>query len=79
MKLLQEAGIDARLCDIGATIQETMESYEVELDGKVYPVKPLRNLCGHSIGVYQIHGGKSVPLIKVPLLLWFAPWLTLVR
>ena len=24
-----------RLCDIGAAIQEVMESYEVELDGKV--------------------------------------------
>ena len=33
----QEAGIDVRLCDIGERIQEVMESYEVELDGKVYP------------------------------------------
>jgi methionyl aminopeptidase len=35
--VLQESGIDVRLCDIGAAIQETMESYEVELDGKTYP------------------------------------------
>ena len=28
--------MDARLCDIGAAIQETMESYEVELDGKTF-------------------------------------------
>lgn len=35
----QEAGIDARLCDIGASIQETMESYEVEVDGKVHKGK----------------------------------------
>ena len=34
--VLQEAGIDVRLCDIGEAIQETMESYEVELDGKTY-------------------------------------------
>lgn len=33
----QEAGIDVRLGDIGAAIQETMESYEVEINGKVYP------------------------------------------
>lgn len=35
----QEAGIDARLCEVGEAIQEAMESYEVELDGKVYPGK----------------------------------------
>ena len=62
---MQESGIDARLCDIGAAIQETMESYEVEINGKVYPVKAIRNLNGHSIGVYNIHGGKSVPIVKV--------------
>jgi methionyl aminopeptidase len=33
---IREAGIDVRLCDIGAAISETMESYEVELDGKSY-------------------------------------------
>lgn len=33
---IKESGIDVRLCDIGAAIQETMESYEVELDGKTY-------------------------------------------
>lgn len=34
--LSQFAGIDVRLCDIGETIQEVMESYEVEIDGKTY-------------------------------------------
>ena len=27
-----------RLCDIGAAVQEVMESHEVELDGKTYQV-----------------------------------------
>ena len=58
------AGIDVRLGDIGAAIQEVMESYEVEIDGKVYPVKSIRNLNGHSIAPYQIHAGKSVPIVK---------------
>ena len=40
-----------------------MESHEVELDGKVYPIKCCRNLNGHSIGPYQIHAGKSVPIV----------------
>lgn len=61
---LRHAGVDSRLCDIGAAIQETMESYEVELDGKTYPVKAIRNLNGHSIGPYEIHAGKSVPIVK---------------
>ncbi|XP_052736926.1 methionine aminopeptidase 2B isoform X2 [Vigna angularis] len=61
---IKEAGIDVRLCDIGAAIQEVMESYEVEINGKVYQVKSIRNLNGHSIGRYQIHAGKSVPIVK---------------
>ncbi|CAN0922902.1 Methionine aminopeptidase 2B [Linum grandiflorum] len=33
---IKEAGIDVRLCDVGAAIQEVMESYEVEINGKVF-------------------------------------------
>jgi methionyl aminopeptidase len=58
------AGIDARLGEIGASIQEVMESYEVEINGKTYPVKAIRNLNGHSIDPYRIHAGKSVPIVK---------------
>ncbi|CAH8495096.1 unnamed protein product [Heterobilharzia americana] len=61
---IKAAGIDVRLCDIGAAIQETMESYEVELDGNTYQVKPIRNLNGHSLGPYQIHAGKTVPIVR---------------
>ncbi|WVN89941.1 methionine aminopeptidase, type II [Cryptococcus depauperatus CBS 7841] len=67
---VSEAGIDVRLCDIGEAIQEVMESYEVEVDGKVYPVKSISNLNGHSITPYTIHGGigerpgKTVPIVK---------------
>ena len=62
---IRTAGIDVvRLCDIGEAIQEAMESYEVKLDGKTYPVKSIRNLNGHSIGPYQIHAGKTVPIVK---------------
>jgi methionyl aminopeptidase len=50
----QEAGIDVQLCHIGASIQEVMESYEVEIDGKTFPVKSIRNLNGHSIAPYSM-------------------------
>ncbi|KAI8825699.1 peptidase M24, structural domain-containing protein [Fimicolochytrium jonesii] len=61
---LKEAGIDVRMSDIGAAVQEVMESYEVEINGKTYQVKPIRNLNGHSIGPYHIHGGKTVPIVR---------------
>ncbi len=61
---VREAGIDARLGEIGEAIQETMESYEIELDGTTYPIKAIRNLNGHTIEHYSIHGTKSVPIVK---------------
>lgn len=41
-----------------------MESYEVEIRGKSYPVKPVRNLSAHDIKQYHIHGGKSIPFVR---------------
>ncbi|KAJ5790498.1 Winged helix-turn-helix transcription repressor DNA-binding [Penicillium psychrosexuale] len=61
---IREAGIDVRMSDIGAAIQEAMESYEVELNGTMHPVKCIRNLNGHNIDQHVIHGGKSVPIVK---------------
>ncbi|KAK9448430.1 peptidase M24, structural domain-containing protein [Limtongia smithiae] len=61
---VRTAGIDVRLGDIGAAIQEVMESYEIELDGKMHPIKSIRNLNGHNINQYEIHGGKSVPIVR---------------
>ncbi|CAL8582005.1 Methionine aminopeptidase 2 [Xanthoria parietina] len=61
---VREAGIDVRMSDIGAAIQEAMESYEVELGGQSFPVKCIRNLNGHDIIQYSIHGRKSVPIVK---------------
>jgi methionyl aminopeptidase len=61
---IQEAGIDVRLQDIGAAIQEVMEAGEIEIKGKLLPIKSIRNLNGHSIGRYQIHAGKTVPIVN---------------
>lgn len=62
-KGIELAGPDADLCDIGGEIQEVIESYEVNLNGKTYPLKSIGNLCGHQIGQYKIHCGKPVPNI----------------
>jgi methionyl aminopeptidase len=49
---------------ISGEIQEVMESYEVTLNGKTIPVKAVKNLSGHNILRYKIHGEKQVPFIK---------------
>lgn len=61
---IKESGIDVRLCDVGEVVEEVMTSHEVELGGKSYVVKPIRNLNGHSIAQYRIHAGKTVPIVK---------------
>ena len=43
---IKTAGIDVRLCDVGEAIQEVMESYEIDLDGKTYRIRSIRNLNG---------------------------------
>ena len=63
---VKAAGIDVRVGEIGEQIQEAMESYEVTIEGKTYPVKSIRNLNGHDIVQGSIHGGKSVPIVKSP-------------
>lgn len=83
---IKQAGIDVRISDVSAAIQEVMESYEVDLFGTtggggenatsssaattrqnnkgLQRVKPIKNLNGHNIVPFYIHGGKSIPLIK---------------
>ncbi|BFZ54349.1 Methionine aminopeptidase 2 [Savitreella phatthalungensis] len=61
---IKASGADVILAEVGEAVQEVMESYEVELNGKTYGVKSIRNLNGHDIAPYSIHGGKSVPIVK---------------
>ena len=61
---IKMAGIDARLGEIGEAIQEAIESYEIELKGKTHKIKAIKNLCGHTVGQYKVHAGKSVPCVK---------------
>jgi methionyl aminopeptidase len=64
---IKAAGIDARFGDISDAIQEAIESYEMEISpGKMVGIKAIRNLNGHSIDPYRIHGGKSVPIVRNP-------------
>lgn len=60
---VKAVGADVRLYDVGAAIQEVMESHEIVLRGRHHQIKSVRNLSGHSLGLYQIHAGKSVPIV----------------
>jgi methionyl aminopeptidase len=40
-----------------------MEYYEVTLNNKTIPVKAIRNITGHNILRYKIHGDKQVPFV----------------
>ena len=61
---IKEAGIDSIFSEIGERIQETMESFEVTIGNKTFPVKCVENLCGHSMEPYKIHAGKSVNIVR---------------
>lgn len=58
------AGVDVRVCDIGERINEVITSYEIELNNQTKKILPVKNLDGHSIERFSIHGGISIPLIK---------------
>ncbi|KAJ0012630.1 hypothetical protein NQD34_016964 [Periophthalmus magnuspinnatus] len=60
---IKNAGIDVRLCDVGEAIQEVMESYEVELDGKTYQgnAAVIHQHCSHVF----IKGIIKMPLIYI--------------
>ncbi|OBT55452.1 hypothetical protein VE04_04616 [Pseudogymnoascus sp. 24MN13] len=61
---LKEAGIDARMDHMSSVMQEVMQSYEIELNGKTLPIKAVRGITGHNILRYHIHGDKQVPFVK---------------
>lgn len=61
---VREAGVDARLGEIGGIIEEVISSHEVTIRGQTHAVKPVRNLSGHTVAQGTIHAGKSVPLVR---------------
>ena len=58
---IKNAGVDVNIKEWSKDIQEVMESYEIILNGKVYPIKAIRNLGGHNIMKNKIHGGVFLP------------------
>jgi methionyl aminopeptidase len=65
---VRHTGIDVFLKEIGAEIEEYVMSKTVTYEGVEYPLFTMRDLCGHSIGPYQVHGGKAVPNTRIDFL-----------
>ncbi len=57
---IKEMGIDACVCDISQTIQETIESYEISHNGILYPLQVVNKLSGHGIKRYNIHAKPTI-------------------
>ena len=57
---IKMAGPGVRMNDISKEINEIIESYEMEKDGKTYQIKSIGNLGGHNIKQFQIHGGDII-------------------
>lgn len=62
---IKNIGIDVDIGDWGKDIQEVMESYEVTINGKTYPIKAINNLGGHNIVQGIIHGGMFLPSVNM--------------
>lgn len=63
---IKNAAIDVNIKEWSKDIQEVMESYEVEIDGKNKPIKVIKNLGGHNILKNRIHGGVFLPAAHIP-------------
>lgn len=57
---IKMCGPDAYINDISKVIQETIESYEIELNNTIYPIKSVGELGGHNIRPYIIHAGQVI-------------------
>jgi methionyl aminopeptidase len=62
---IDKSGPDAHIGDISAEIEENLESYEIELNNNIHPIKSVKDLMGHQIKPYQIHAQKRVPNFKL--------------
>jgi len=58
---IKNAGMDVIIKEWSKDIQEVMESYEVEINGKNKQIQVISNLGGHNIILKKIHGGVFLP------------------
>lgn len=62
--IIKNVGVDSTISSLGEISEEVISSYEIEINGVLIPIKPINNLCGHSIKPWTIHAGKLIKPIK---------------
>lgn len=58
LNAIKYIGIDMFMSEVSYIIEETIKSYEIEINGKIYNINAVCNLGGHNILPFQIHGDK---------------------
>ncbi len=58
---LKAAGIDIQMGELGREINEVFRSKEIEIGGVTIPIKAVKDLSGHGIDQFIIHGNFSIP------------------
>ena len=64
---INNASYDVRIGEWSSQIQETMESYEITLNGKTQQIKTISNLGGHNILNGIIHGEIFLPTVNIDI------------
>ena len=62
--IIKNIGVGTTISEIGEWSEEIVGSYETEINGTIVPIKPINNLCGHSIKPWTIHAGKFIQPIR---------------
>jgi methionyl aminopeptidase len=52
---------DKNIYELGKDIEEYVESKEITINNKTYNLSTIKNLSGHDITRFNIHGGKTIP------------------
>jgi len=56
--------LDMNIGDWSELVQEYVSSKEITIDNKIYPLNTVKELTGHNIMPYHIHGGKFLPSFR---------------
>lgn len=62
--VIKNIGVGSRISELGGIASEIVNSYEIELENKLIPLKPINNIYGHSIEQWKIHGNKYIYPLK---------------
>lgn len=62
---IKQSRPDILLNELSENIKEIVESYSLNLNGKIYDIRPTKNLGGHTIMKNVLHGNKFLPGVPI--------------